>query len=379
MQGGFCTKSIDDVVPDQSSGGLRAHTVLKQSTRKLGDEAGIVPVHNVGWTESKKEVERAKTKILLDAVQEQRAKQQAAGVQRLHDQTLSRKLLRAQNGAQSASFRSRSFSMDYGSKQYRELIEGRARESFKFRLEAHQSLDGAEELADGSFPDQREDVDQSEPTRNDAVSNARKHGKITPGGSQQSSFKACNSAPDLDLDPNDPTELSSRSNPEKRISRARRESADSGEQPKKGSFKAAPSSPHNWREESADTIRTNDEKPNGDKSNGHGNGHSSAGHGHGHSSAGHGHGHSSRPQHEKDLAKHVTEGTDERTSSDPMNAQSANFISVSICMRVICILCVSVDVLFQVWEEIFVRSSLYTLRSMCICMSVCSSAPCVSV
>jgi hypothetical protein len=396
MQGGFCTKSIDDVVPNQSSGGLRAHTVLK-TPRKQSEEGSIVPVHNVGWTESKKEVERAKTKILLDAVQEQRAKQQAAGVQRLHDQSLSKKLLRAQNGAQSASFRSRSFSVDYGSRQHRELFEGRARESFKYRLEAHQSLGGAEEVANGGAED-----DPSEPTRNDSVGHhVRKDDyKSTPSGSQHNSFKECASVPGSEYDPDDPKETSTRSNPEKRNGRARRESADSGERTKKGShsFKGAASSSHNWREDSSDSkessIKSNkshgDKNP-GENSNGHSSHHRSSSRSalhekdplspqlkhvneSGYKSPGdksNGHSHhrtSSRSAlHEKDpQLKHVNESAESRTNSDPiLNAQSAHFMNVSMCVCVI--VCVCVDVIF-VGEKMLLDPLVNVLCSVCVCV-----------
>jgi hypothetical protein len=270
-QGGFCTKSLDDVIPDQTNGGLAAHTVLtRRSSRKLGEEAGMNPIHNLGWSESKKDVSRAKTLALLDAVQEQRAKQQAAGVQRLHDRALSMKLQNAQNHAR-ASFRSRS--VDFGLSS-QNLLEQTLTESFKNRsADAEEaSTNKMEDYAAATCHGDDKGIHRPKPARMaSSDSQASKESTIAANNPKACSFHISSTSRDYQEwggDSEDPKELSVRSNPERSSFKNRQEGWEAKDHvrlshARQGSFKVTSSANdlrHEPTEEKETSIRSNPEK-----------------------------------------------------------------------------------------------------------------------
>jgi len=89
----MCTKkSVDDVVPNISAGGLAGHTTVSP-VKKL--EPGAEEEFNgkpLSRAQSKKIVEQQKVQAQLDAVQKQREVQQKAGVARMHERSQSMKM-----------------------------------------------------------------------------------------------------------------------------------------------------------------------------------------------------------------------------------------------------------------------------------------------
>jgi hypothetical protein len=92
--GGMCTKqtTIDEKVPDMTSGGLRGHSIVSPVRKSPDPETEPQPLSRAA---SKKHLEQQKVREKLDAVQQQREQQQVAGVQRLRERSQSMKLEKA--------------------------------------------------------------------------------------------------------------------------------------------------------------------------------------------------------------------------------------------------------------------------------------------
>mmetsp|Transcript_12626 Transcript_12626/g.31756 ORF Transcript_12626/g.31756 Transcript_12626/m.31756 type:complete len:134 (+) Transcript_12626:47-448(+) len=91
--GGVCTKkSVDDVVPNISAGGLSGHTQVTPVKKLEPGAEEEFAGKTLSRAQSKKIVEQQKVQAQLDAVQKQREAQQKAGVARMHERSQSMKL-----------------------------------------------------------------------------------------------------------------------------------------------------------------------------------------------------------------------------------------------------------------------------------------------
>mmetsp|Transcript_29938 Transcript_29938/g.58515 ORF Transcript_29938/g.58515 Transcript_29938/m.58515 type:complete len:137 (-) Transcript_29938:72-482(-) len=91
--GAMCTKkTVDDVVPNISAGGLAGHTTVSSVRKSEPGEEEEQAGKPLSRAQSKKIVEKQKVQAQLDAVQKQRESQQQRGVQRMHERSQSMKM-----------------------------------------------------------------------------------------------------------------------------------------------------------------------------------------------------------------------------------------------------------------------------------------------